>query len=257
MSERRRRKGPEQNDQEKRDLLRSFVIEQFRAFAAPLDQYQWAWESARWHELVFCLLLRLGQPQIEADIARRLTSTLENLDLLRIEGLVALAGDGGSPDFDHPDLMLMLRVLERFGFTGAQASVAVTTICEAALALQDRHDGKVQRYLRYYGEQMLDELAKHFSFSRMPDEDARHAFTHWLQNVLNMPVKLAEPPVKQLCQQFQVTLDDLVAIADELDLNLALVDDMLASSTASGVGSQSTDVGENWHSQNAESGEET
>lgn len=210
--------------------LQSFVLEHWQVFEASPEQYQWPWEIARWHELVFCLLLRLGQPELDADMARSLTNMLADLDMLRIETLAGLAPEGEEPDFTHPDLALMLRLLERSGLHPARARAAVTTICQAALGLQKRHGGKVQRYLRRYGQQMLDELGEHFSFSSMSEEDTRYAFTHWLQNVLNIPLALSEPAVEKLCKKLGVTVDDLVEVADGLDLNLALLDDMVASS---------------------------
>jgi hypothetical protein len=233
---------PQVPGQEKMDFLRSLVLENWQVFEGPLEQYQWPWENARWHEMVFCLLLRLGQPELEADMARSLVNMLADLDMLRIETLAGLALDGEEPDFAHPDLVLMLHLIERSGLDPAKAIAAVTTICQAALGLQKQHGGKVQRYLRHYGQRILDELDKHFSFTNMSDEDARYAFTHWLQNVLNMPLVLSEPAVEQLCKKLGVTVDDLVGVADSLDLNLALLDDMIAGYGESGLEATETEA---------------
>jgi hypothetical protein len=62
----------------------------------------------------------------------------------------------------------------------------------------------------------------------MSEEDTRHAFAHWLQNVLNMPVVLSHPSVKALCEKFGIGIEELVDIADRNDVNLALVDDWAA-----------------------------
>lgn len=211
--------------------LRALILEYWQAFQGTLNQYQWPWETARWHELAFCLLMRSGQPELSAGTARRLTSTLAELNLLQIEMLSRLTPDGGEPDLSHPDLDLMLRLLQRSGLNEAKATATVTTICQAAHSLQQYHGGKVQHYLRQYGQQMLDELGEHFVFSSISQEDARYAFTHWLQNVLNLPLPISNPAVEAFCHEQGVTVPNLVRVADELDLNLALLDDMLSGSS--------------------------
>jgi hypothetical protein len=241
MSETKQPKASRKELEGRKDVLRSLLLEQWQAFAMPLDQYRWPVERARWYELAFCLLFRLGQPQIEADGARRVVNMLVDLRLLDLQPLADLCDEDGEPDLKHADADLMLRLLKRSGFTPAQASVAVASLCQTAFALRRRHGGKVQRYLRHYGQRMLDDLDNQFSFSHIGADDARHIFTHWLQNVLNMPLGLAEPEMKQLCQQFEISLDELVEIADELDLNLALLDDMVASSIGTFVGPEAAE----------------
>ena len=129
---------------------------------------------------------------------------------------------------DEPQLEIMLKILARQGYAEEEARTIVITICQAARSLQDAYDGKIQKYLRWYGEKMLAELPQHFSFSRLSAEDARYAFTHWLQNVVNMPVLLSEPMVDALCREFDVTVDDLAAIADQNNINTAFIDDWAA-----------------------------
>jgi hypothetical protein len=228
MSEERK---TEVTKQEKLDDLRSLVLELWQRFEGPIEQYQWPWEVARWHELVFCLLQRLSHPELEVEMARDLTDLLANLDMLHIEKLAGLVSEDEEPNFTDPDLDLMLRLLERSGLDTRKAKRVVTTICQAALGLQKKHGGKIQRYLRHYGKQMVDEVGEHFSFSSMSDNDVRHVYIHWLQNVLNMPLALSEPAVEEFCQELGVAVDDLVEIADTLDLNLALLDDMVVSSS--------------------------
>jgi hypothetical protein len=73
---------------------------------------------------------------------------------------------------------------------------------------------------------MIQELPRHFTLRRLDAQDARFAFTHWLQQVLNMPLPLSDASVEKLCQQYHVSVDDLVAAIDERDLNVALMDEV-------------------------------
>ena len=210
------------------DELESFILDRWMLFEALEGQLPWGWEVSRWYELVFCILVRLGEPDLDASAAWTLTSTLADLDLLEVDTIVEAADEDRQPDFSDRDLDLMLRLIERFGFPADKARVAVTSIFEAARSLEDRHDGKVQYYLRAYGEQMLAELQNHFQFSGLTEDDTQYVFAHWLQNVLNMPVVLAHPSIDRICDEFDLEAEDIVDVADDLDLNVALLGDILA-----------------------------
>jgi hypothetical protein len=210
------------------DELGSFLLDRWMLFEALEGQLPWSWEMSRWYELVFCILVRLGEPEVDASTAWALTSTLVDLDLLDVETVAEATDEGQQPDFSDPELDLLLRLVERFGFSADKARAAVTAIFEAALSLNERHDGKVQYYLRAYGEHMLAELRNHFQFSGLSEDDIQYIFAHWLQNVLNMPVVLAHPAMDQICDEFDLEAQDIVDVADDLDLNVALLDDILA-----------------------------
>lgn len=212
----------------KKEQLTEFIVSEFTRFALTLGRYQWPWESARWHELVFCLMARVDDSPQALEIARETTSIFSDLDLLVVESLAKITPSKGEPKLDEPQLGLMLKILERQGYSEEEAKTIVISICQAARSLQDAYDGKIQKYLRQYGEKMLAELPQHFSFSRLSAADTRYAFTHWLQNVVNMPVLLSEPMVDTLCREFEVTVDELAAIADRNNINAALIDDWAA-----------------------------
>jgi len=221
--------GPED---EKWQRVRAFVLERWEAFSLAPEQYQWPLETERWHELAFCLLYRIGQPHLQAEEARRIVEILAELDLLEVEELASWMGAGGEVDHNQPDAQWVLGLLGYFGLPLEKATVALSTWCQAAQTLQQGFGGKLQRYLRQYGQQMVDDMQQRFRFTQIDDADARQAFTHWLQNVLNMPLALMEPAVEQLCEALELTPEEWVTLADELDLNLALLDDMAASATA-------------------------
>jgi hypothetical protein len=48
-----------------------------------------------------------------------------------------------------------------------------------------------------------------------------------------MPIELAEPDVIEFCQRAGITLEEMTEVADEIDLNLALLDDIIVNSLVS------------------------
>jgi len=113
------------------------------------------------------------------------------------------------------------------GFKPNEAQNALITVCELAIGIQDSFGGKIQLYLRHYGELMLKELNQYFHFSTVSKDDAGLAWTYWLQNALYMPLSLFDDDVKKLCQEFNIEPRDLVAASDDIDLNLAFMDDVI------------------------------
>lgn len=194
-------------------LLRKLLNEYGPALSAT---HAWVWESDRWRELVFALLTQTSR--LEETRLREIAEELDALELLEIR---ALAENG------RLQRRRIVAVLAERGFTAEESSQAVSAIAEAARAFHQRFNGKVQHYLRRYGEQMLSEAAELFRSSGLDEERLKLALTYWLQNVLNMPLSLLDEPVRRFCAQNGLPPEALIAAADGLDLNLALVDDLV------------------------------
>ncbi len=188
----------------------------------------WLWEGDRWKELVFALLAHITG--LAEDQVRELTDHMENLGLLDV-GTLASIGKGSSPDLNSPNARHILELLQENGFSPEESQSGLTTICEAAVGLQKHFGGKVQRYLRSYGESMLREINQFFRFSKMEDPEVKLAFTYWLQNVLTMPLSLFDSNVVMFCERHHLTPEELIAAADDLDLNVALLDDLIQLET--------------------------
>lgn len=212
-----------------RGLLRAFIEEQWAVFLPRASEFQWPVESARWHELVFCLLRYSGRPDITGERARRLASDLVDLGLVEVAHLASMAGRDGAPEATDPGAGLLRSVLVQAGLSAERAQVALVTLVEAASTLQAQHDGRIQRLLRAHAEAFLTEVSAVFTFSHLPTEAARLALTLWLQNVTTLPLELWDRDIAEFCRQFGCTRADLVAVADDLDLNVALVDDALGA----------------------------
>jgi hypothetical protein len=99
-----------------------------------------------------------------------------------------------------------------------------------AKAIEDSYGGKLQVMLRKYGNMMLNELESELGKGlAIERKQLRAAITIWLQNTLEMPVLLEDEILETFCQLHNITQDELVAAADRLDLNLAVLDELLAA----------------------------
>jgi hypothetical protein len=241
MSRERRRTSSEANRQaEIQYLLRRAVAAegQFLAWG-----HVWASERERWKELVFALLTgvtSLAHPEIRA-----LTDQLDDAGLLDVSMLAEFQQE---KERDAPlgvHARSILDCLQEGGFSQEEARRGLGVMCDAALSLQRQFDGKVQRYLRRYGELMLRELDEFFQFTDLDADATRAAFTYWLQNVLNMPLPMLDERITAACQRLGVQPDELIVAADELGINLAFLDDVLLSydarRTAGGLRVEQTD----------------
>lgn len=197
--------------------------------------HQWPSEHERWVELVFALVSRTSnKPESEV---RDIIEELDDLGLLDIEELSNIPKVGSDIDYNSPfakrvlvslsEARLTEEGLRKPGFTEEESKSSLLIMHEAAKSLMERHDGKIQKYLRKYGQQMIDELSENFSFSGMHEKDIKDAFIYWLQNVLNMSVNLRTKSTNTFCEKLKIGCNELVKEADELDINLALLDDMV------------------------------
>jgi hypothetical protein len=225
MSRERRPTASEANRQaEIQYLLRRAVATEGQYLAWG---HLWASERERWRELVFALLTHvtsLTHPEIRA-----LTDQLDDAGLLDVSMLAEIQQEKGRDASLGVHARSILDCLQEGGFGKEEALRGLDVICEAALSLQRQFDGKVQRYLRRYGELMLRELDEFFHFTALDAHATRAAFTYWLQNALNMPLPLLDERVTAACQRLRVQPDELIVAADELGINLAFLDDVLLS----------------------------
>jgi hypothetical protein len=210
------------------ETVDDLIADLLQRYEVPASRYSWPEEDARWEELVFCLLAHIGAPDVPPEAARSASNVLAELGLLQIDELAALATSSRPADSSHRILDIIRAVLQRKGYAQGQDERGLVALCELASSFVHQHDGKVQRYLRLYGQRMLDELGDHVRAGPLSDADIRYIFTHWLQNVLNMPICLSTSAVQEFCAANNVSLGELVDAADRQDLNLALLDDLVA-----------------------------
>lgn len=206
-----------------RYLLRKALTLYGRDLAA---RHPWMRESDRWKELVFALLVQISS--MPESRVRQLVGHLDELYLLDIDALANICTTDKLPDLTTAIARQFLDFAQENGFSQSEAERALAATCQAALAFQTHYEGKPQRYLRSYGENMLNDLGGIFEFSSLTEIELRNAFTYWFQNALNMPLSLVDEHMHEYCRAHELTPSRLIDAADDVGLNLALLDDLMA-----------------------------
>jgi hypothetical protein len=208
---------PSVDTDEVRFQLRRAILRYADAVSQP---HRWLAEQDRWKELVFAILTR-AIPIREATV-RVAVDTLGSLGLLNVSLLAS--DDAAALQARHR----ALAVLAGEGFDQEQSDIAFRAMTEAAKGMQLHFQGKVQRYLRHYGELMLGQIDDYFQFTDIPPPEVKDAFSYWLQNVASMPLPLHTEEVRRYCDQQGIDEKTLRAVADEIDINFAFLDDIIA-----------------------------
>lgn len=184
-----------------------------------LSNFQWPSEQERWKELIFALITSISnKPENEVRV------TIEKLNTLGLLDVKMLADTGLDSNFNQKRIM---EILLESGFGEEESMNYLLVMQEAAQSLNKTHDGKIQKYIRFYGQKMIDEINQNFSFTNINDKNVKNAFTYWLQNVLNVPIILKSESLDQFCQISQITEEELLNEADKMDLSLILLDDLI------------------------------
>lgn len=191
----------------------------FQQYDPPLDRFQWPVESMRWNELVYSIFATVGSERSARTAAR----ALSQLNLLEIDKLAAVTDPPAPTDRGRT----IRAILMEAGFEKTDADQALSAIVEAARMVQTDLDGKVQRALRLAGRAMREEIKARFHFDALDEETASRAITRWLQTVLNLPVYLETESGRAFCEEMDLTTEELIAAADGLDINVAIVDELL------------------------------
>ncbi len=179
----------------------------------------WASEIERWDEFVFCLLSQCTAQ--EPGLVRQLVAFLQQFGLLNVEKLAS--ADASTSE----EAMVLTYSLKKYGFTDDEAQNALRVLSQAARTVQREWGGKMQRYLRRQGEAMLQELAGTFHTDTLDDAKLRFAITLWLQNVLSLPVSLEHETLLEFAKRHGATKEEVWQAAEELDMHLSLVDDLV------------------------------
>lgn len=215
-------KSQQDNSEQSQELLQ--LVEQiFRGYAPGVDPSRWPWEKTRWYELIFCILFSIGEPDVPAAAIRELTKILVDFGLLEVGSIAAWKGDEKARE----EKLTVKTLLEKAGFTSENATKSLKFMEEVAVQLHKDHNGKIQNYLRQYGEAMLLEMKQDLRLEKHPS--SHQALSLWLQNILNMPIPATDPIAEKACRNLGVEYKDLVEAATVQDINIALLDDALRS----------------------------
>jgi hypothetical protein len=186
----------------------------------------WLFEKERLKELFFAVLTPL-EPDRDKALLREIIEDLYDLELLEVSSLSGLWRDPKRPELDSTLVRRILQVLRDKGLGDKEAHRALRVLAETARGLQQHYQGKVQLYLRWYAELILNDLKRVFEFTALSEAEARYALTLFLQNTTAMPISLRDHSIDAFCGKYKLTPEQLFSAADELDINLALVDDVI------------------------------
>ena len=191
----------------------------FERYGETFEGMQWPWEESRWQRLVYNLLAGVSGEWGSSSKAARATEVLVNLDLIRLSGL-AKADDSMRRDIET--------VLRRVRFSAEAIGEVVPALVRIARFVAEEYRGRIQRLLREAGSNVIREMNDRLPLrAELGDERAELVVTHWLQDVLNLPVLVSSPGLSRFAAETGL---DLAAIEDEFDeygLNVALADEML------------------------------
>lgn len=199
--------------------LKAQLQQLYEQYESNLAAYAWASEDDRWAELVFCLLHQCSEQ--EPELTRAAVAALRSLCLIDVGKMIHLSNT------THENSVVLAYVLRQHGFSTDSVELACRLLAHVANVVQQNYGGKIQRYLRRHGEVMRDELVSAFGSASLDKSRMEYAISHWLQNVLSLPISLQNDAVVEFCQKRGVGPQDLWQAADELDLNLAVIDDLL------------------------------
>jgi hypothetical protein len=202
----------------------SNIYTQYRQLL-PTD-YKWEDEHSRWNELVYCIFAELTQHSYLD--ARSLSDNISELNLLDIEDLANVKiMDNGMADPDNKRIMTITDILHSNDVTEADINKTLSAICKVAQAIMDNYDGKIQKFLRKYGQEIVDEFDSNVSFSEVDKGTQSRILVKWIQNTLAMPLAFSNIYTAKFCEIEGVTYHELAEAADNLGLNGAVLDDLL------------------------------
>ncbi len=208
-----------------------FILRKLISAGPPTSSaaHPWISEDDRWAELVFSIFSRVAANVSESE-ARRAVHRLVSLDLLEMCALASMYEGMQSGHSDDGRMQLITDLLREHGYNDVDSRRGLFLVCGVASGLGKQFAGKVQRYLRHYGELMLSDLDNVFEIPSSDRAAFAAAFTYWLQNGLSMPVSLVDHTMWNFCEDNGVTPEELIAAADDLNLNVAFLDDLIQES---------------------------
>lgn len=211
----------------------TLIAELYQVGTHYLNAYPWEFESDRWAELAICALV-VGH-ELDPAVVKESIHSLARLRLLSVPGLAAASAQ---------EQAFIAQVFNQHGCNMANATQACSTLVSLAAAVQEKWKGHLQRFLREHGEKMSHEMQAVISSAGVGRMQSRKIAVLWLQNVANLPILLPDDPhIQEFCHNHGISQSALVDTADRLDLNVAVLDDLIALETQAAEASRATSAG--------------
>ena len=190
------------------------------------SDYRWEDESSRWTELVYCIFAELTGHNYRD--ARKLADDLADMNLVAVDDLARIPiMDDGMANPDNSRIRTITDILKSNGVSEDEIKKSLTAICKVAQAISENYDGKIQKFLRKYGHEIVDEFDSHLSFSEVSKGTQSRIIVKWIQNTLCMPLAFSNVYTVRFCEKEDVNYNELAAAADNIGLNGAVLDDLL------------------------------
>jgi len=188
--------------------------------------YRWEDERSRWNELVYCIFAELtGHAYRDA---RRLADDIADLDLLDIGVLASVPiMDDGMPNPENKRVRTITDILKTNGVSEDDIKKSLSAVCKVAQAIQENYDGKIQKFLRKYGHEIVNEFDSHVSFSEVDKGTQSRILVKWIQNTLAMPLAFSNVYTVRFCERKGANYWELAEAADNVGINAAVLDDLL------------------------------
>ncbi|RZN38833.1 MAG: hypothetical protein EF813_04510 [Methanosarcinales archaeon] len=189
-------------------------------------EYKWEDESSRWTELVYCIFAELTHHSYRD--ARRLANDLADLNLLEVEDLARIPiMDNGTINPDNSRVKTITDILKTNSVTDDDIKKSLSAICKVAQAIEENYDGKIQKFLRKYGHEIVDDFDSHVSFYEVSKGTQSRILVKWIQNTLCMPLAFSNVYTARFCERKGANYQELAEAADNLGINGAMLDDLL------------------------------
>jgi hypothetical protein len=194
-----------------------YLLQRLERNPALLEQ-PWADETIRWAELVFCFLDQTRRA--EPAVTRHAVTILTMLNLVAPKRLAQLSAT---------QTTVVRHILSEAGWTNEEAETAIAGLAACARAFI--REGGAAKILREESGEMRQRLCRRLDNSNeIPGLAA--ALGHWLQNTCSLPVPIDRAEWERFAQGLGYSYEELIRAADEIDLNVALIDDIIREEKA-------------------------
>jgi len=192
------------------------LLDAINKYAITLPTRAWIYEADRWENLIFSIIRQYCDDNPEK--AGTAVNILREWNFFDIEELSS--NDLVPFENNNPIKEIMLGL----DFTEEEIEEIARTLVKIAVAVKEKYDGKIQSIFRKYGEIIREELVSSFSDDDLDNEKITHGVSLWLQSAFGLPILSDRAYVKEYCDQRGLSKDQLTKIADEMDINLGVVD---------------------------------
>jgi hypothetical protein len=146
---------------------------------------------------------------------------LEDFKLTGSDTLASLNKDNGRN--------IVARIVEHSGVESSSVEPVVELLVSVARTVEMQEGGKIQRFLRRHGEVMKTELAAMLTSGALDVQAAEHIATLWLQNTCNLPILANhDQHIRAFSRRVGISERELLDSADRMDVNVSVLDDLLA-----------------------------